>query len=176
MKKLILLALIPLALAACQKAGTSPTKPIIIAKDTIPDGSRFNVKLVKDSTFYDEIQIAFAHNFHNTYTNYDEDSTVPTQNPTVSLSAISSDGVLLNLDGVPYTPGISIPLNTTVKTSGPYFLKLSYLYKIPATIHVWCIDNYSKDSLDLRTGNYHFNIDNADTNSFGKKRFQIVVR
>jgi len=33
-----------------------------------------------------------------------------------------------------------------------------------------------KDSLDLRTGNYHFNVDQADTNSFGKKRFQIVVR
>jgi hypothetical protein len=43
-------------------------------------------------------------------------------------------------------------------------------------MHIFCKDNYLKDSLDLRKGNYNFTIDNADANSFGKKRFQIAVR
>lgn len=174
MKKLILLALIPLALAACQKAGTSPTKPIVIGKDTIPDSAALKIQLVKDSSNNVEFLVLFSRNFHLNYIN-SEDVEVPGRNPNFNISAISSDGILLTWDGVPYSPGMSIPIDVNA-TNGPYFLRTYYFHKIPSYIHVWCRDNYLKDSLDLRTGNYHFSIDNADTNSFGRKRFQIVVR
>ena len=180
MKKLVLIALIPLALVACQKAETIPSKIIVAPKDTIPDGAAFKVQMVKDSIYQYEIAIHFFHGFHLNYSLSEtiyggEDSTVPSLPPSLNLSAITSDGVLVNVDGVPYTPGMSIPLDANA-ADGAYFLRTSYQQNIPSYIHFWCKDNYLKDSIDLRTGNYHFNINNADTNSFGKNRFKIVVR
>ena len=94
MKKLILLAFIPLALVACQKAGTSPTKPIVIARDTIPDKARFKVQLVMDSIVNDEIAIVFNHTFHNYYTlSNSEDDTVPGAGTKLNIFALSSDGI-----------------------------------------------------------------------------------
>jgi hypothetical protein len=177
MKKLILLALIPLAFAACQKAETTPSNAITVSKDTIPDGARIKVQLVMDSIVNDEIAIVFNHTFHNYYTlSNSEDETVPGAGTKLNIFALSSDGIALIVDGVPYTPGMAIPLDVFAKNSGPFLFKISYLLNIPSSTHIWCRDNYLKDSLDLRTGNYHFNIDNADTSSFGKNRFKIVVR
>jgi len=175
MKKITLLVLVAVAFAACQKSGTTSPKTTITPKDTIPEKGTMFVQLVKDSSTKDEIAIQFSKTYHLTYDAY-EDNRVPVSSPPVLLSAIASDGTVLNWDGVPYTPGMSIALAANVTSSGPYFLKVSRLVNIPSNIQVWCKDNLLKDSLDIRKGNYHFNIDNADTNSFGKKRFQIVVR
>jgi hypothetical protein len=84
MKKLILLALIPLALAACQKAGTSPTKPIVIAKDTIPDSAALKIQLVKDSSNNVEFLVLFSRNFHLNYIN-SEDNGFPGWNPNFNI-------------------------------------------------------------------------------------------
>jgi hypothetical protein len=180
MKKLILLALIAVTFIACQKTGTVPSKVMSASKDTIPDGAAFKVQMVKDSIYNYEVLIHFYHGFHLNYslsqTIYGaEDVTVPELPASLNLSAITSDGVLVNFDGVPYTPGMSIPLDANA-ADGSYFLKTSFQQNIPSYIHFWCKDNYLKDSIDLRTGNYHFNINNADTNSFGRNRFKIVVR
>jgi hypothetical protein len=180
MKKLLLIALIPLALTACQKSGTNPTKITASKHDTIPDTGYFKVQLIKDSTIKNgtnEILVVFNHKFHLSYnsTGISEDAAVPGWNPNLNILAITSDGILVNEDGVPYSPGVSIPLFITA-TDGPYLIKAYLLKKIPSDIHIWCKDNYLKDSLDLNKGNYSFTINNADTNSFDKKRFQIVVR
>jgi hypothetical protein len=63
-----------------------------------------------------------------------------------------------------------------VKTSGTYLLKISYERSIPADVEIWIKDTYLRDSVDVRTGNYNFNIDKADTNSFGGKRFRLVLK
>jgi len=180
MKKIILLVLVAFAFAACQKNATTSPKPVITTKDTIPDKAAFVIRAVKDSIQYYEILIRFNHNFILNYedinnANISEDATVISLPAKLNLSAITSDGVLVNFDGLPYTKGMAIPLDVNAYT-GAYFLKAVRLTNIPSYIHMWVKDNLLKDSLDLRTGNYHFNVDQADTNSFGKKRFQIVVR
>lgn len=180
MKKIILILLGAIAFAACQKNGTNSPKPVTASKDTIPDEAYFKVQIVKDSIQYYEILIHFNHTFHLNYTsvtaaNIAEDEKVISLPAKLNLSAITSDGTLVNWDGVPYTQGMSIPLDANAYT-GVYFLKTVNLTNIPSSAHIWVKDNLLKDSLDLRTGNYHFNIDQADTNSFGKRRFQIVVR
>ena len=175
MKKFILLALIAVAFAACQKSATTQPKSPVVTKDTIPDNAGVSVRIDKDSTNYDEISLVFNHSAHLIFNN-NYDATVISLNPKQSISAISSDGILVNYYTLPYTQGMVVKLAVKAGASGPYFLGLSNLNKIPSAIQIWCRDNYLKDSLNLRVGNYHFNIDNADTNSFGKKRFQIVVR
>jgi hypothetical protein len=60
--------------------------------------------------------------------------------------------------------------------SGAYFIRAQKFYGIPGSIQIWVRDNLLKDSLELHTGNYHFNIDKTDTNTYGKRRFQIILR
>ena len=142
--------------------------------------AHFNLRIVKDSLQYYEILVRFNHTYSLNYedinnANISEDATVISLPAKLNLSAITSDGVLVNFDGLPYTKGMAIPLDVNAYT-GAYFLKAVRLTNIPSYSHIWVKDSLLKDSLDLRTGNYHFNIDQADANSFGKKRFQVVVR
>ncbi|MEO6851485.1 MAG: hypothetical protein ABI203_09605, partial [Mucilaginibacter sp.] len=93
-----------------------------------------------------------------------------------SLSSLSSDGLDLVLNNEPYTPGMSIPLDVKAQASGSFLLQLSYQTKLPANLKIWLKDNYLKDSVNVRTTNYNFNITKTDTNTFGKNRFKLILR
>ena len=70
-------------------------------------------------------------------------------------------------------------VNITVigSTSGQYTLTRAELKGLPTLYKVWLMDRYTKDSLDLRNNStYVFNINSADTNTFGSHRFQIIIR
>ncbi len=47
---------------------------------------------------------------------------------------------------------------------------------IPADIHIWLKDKYSKDSVDIRKQNYSFDVTLADSNSFGKNRLEVILK
>jgi hypothetical protein len=174
MKKLLLLSFVALALVSCQKSQTNPKPVVATTHDTIPDKSAFNIAIVRDSIVYDESSLNFVHTNHDAY--------VPGEDQTflgaayVQFSFLSSDGFVLDYDGVAYRPGMVIGTDVWANTSGSYFIRAQKLYGIPETIQIWVRDNLLKDSLELHTGNYHFNIDKTDTNTFGKRRFQIILR
>src|SRR5258707_14362455 len=47
---------------------------------------------------------------------------------------------------------------------------------IQQLLQVWLMDRFNNDSLDMRHNkNYTFNM-TADTNSYGSKRFELVIR
>ncbi len=94
----------------------------------------------------------------------------------VSLASISSDGTDLAINSLPYSPDKPIKLDVHAKNDGTYFFKISYERTIPANVQIWLKDAYTKDSLNVRTGNYQFKVLKADTNSYGNKRFQLVLR
>jgi hypothetical protein len=51
------------------------------------------------------------------------------------------------------------------------------LDELPKIYELWLMDRYKKDSLDLRNNSdYAFEINKADTASYGNNRFQIIVR
>jgi hypothetical protein len=105
-----------------------------------------------------------------------EDAVYFAGNGQVSLASVSKDGEDLSINGLPYTPCMSIGLDIHAKTSGSYLLKISYEKEIPADIEIWIKDTYLRDSVNVRTGNYSFNIDKADTNSFGGERFRLILK
>jgi hypothetical protein len=77
---------------------------------------------------------------------------------------------------VPFTPGCVIPLKVTAKNDGVYLLKTSFTKNIPANLGVWLKDAYRKDSLNIRTWNYRFDVIKSDTNTYGAGRFSVVIR
>ncbi|MEO6849647.1 MAG: hypothetical protein ABI203_04320, partial [Mucilaginibacter sp.] len=95
--------------------------------------------------------------------------------PALNLMSITSDGIAVISDGIPYKAGVTVPLRLTVASSGPYVLKAYYLRWFPADIHIWCKDNLLKDSVDLRKGNYSFTVDRTDPNQYGINRFVISL-
>jgi hypothetical protein len=69
-----------------------------------------------------------------------------------------------------------IPLNVTASAYGTYKLNMTELKGIPQLYEVWLMDNYNKDSLDMRHNTtYAFDM-TTDTNSYGSNRFQLVIR
>jgi hypothetical protein len=183
MKTLILLSLVLFILAACkkeEKISPNTTAPkstsVIVAKaDTIPDTATLKITLVKDTVNTDETMFVFKHTSSLAYV-FDEDAPYFQGFGDVNLSSISSNGRDLAINGLPYIPGVPIRLNVQTKTSGAYSLEISLQKKIPSTIHIWLKDTRLKDSVDLRTHNYNFNVSKADTTSFGRNRFKLILK
>jgi hypothetical protein len=153
----------------------NPVTTVASNSDTIPDKAVLKLKLVKDSTNYDETAFSFDHTASLSYAPT-EDATYLTGFGTVSLSSLSNDGTCLAINRLPYRPGMVIGLDANTKADGNFSLKMSYINKIPPGIQVWLRDNYLNDSINLRKVNYNFSVLKADTNSFGKNRFKVTLR
>ena len=181
MKRSILFSLAIFSLIACKKETKILPKlalanPVAtVNSDTIGDKAALKLKLMKDNVNTDETMLLFNHSSRLGYFN-NEDAPYLAGFGQVSLASISSDGVDLAVNALPYKPGTSIGLDVCTKTDGTYFLKLSYQSKIPANICMWIKDNYMKDSVDLRKSDYTFNVIKGDTNSFGHRRFVLILR
>ena len=185
MKALNLVLIAAILLAACKKeARVAPEpKPFATAtaavaamdKDTIPDKSGLKLKLYQDSTISDETFIIFNHVSSPDYV-FNEDAPYLNGFGHVNIANISRDGTDLAISSLPYSTGMSIGLDIHTKSSGSFFLRISGLYKMPADKQIWLKDNLQKDSIDLRLGNYGFKVDEADINSFGKKRFVLIIK
>jgi trimeric autotransporter adhesin len=97
----------------------------------------------------------------------------------VSLSSLSSDHVQLaiNQQSLPNLQARAIGLNVAASASGAYHLNMKDMVGVPQLFDVWLMDNYKKDSVNMRVNNiYNFNVDNSDTSSFGAKRFNLVIK
>jgi len=183
MKILIPIIVVFFCLQACKKeANLSPgAKPVVtvgmaaVKYDTIPDKALFKVKLFRDNVTYDETAISFAHTASLVY-NPNVDSEYFMGFGQLSFASIAGDGRDLAQYQVPYKPGMSIRFDLHAKTNGVCHVTLSDESGIPSDIHIWLKDKYLKDSVDIRTANYSFNVNTLDTNSFGKNRLEVILK
>ena len=164
------------------KVNTSPGPATFLAK--IPASARVPVavpqylllKAALDSINSDEMLINFRNDAKAAYDPM-EDARYKTGTGKVNLGSISSDNVALAINSMPLAPkGQTIPLKINASATGTYTLNTEEIKNIPQLYDVWLKDAYTKDSVDMRkTPSYSFTITLADTNSFGAKRFSIVI-
>ena len=180
----ILVAIAVACLTSCKKEAAKPMQPIaseialmnvISLPETIPDGACLKLRLVKDSTNYDETMIRLVHTATAAY-NANEDGIYFTGFGQEQLSSVSQEGTDLAINALNYAPGMTVCLDVHGKRSGVYLLQLSYRKNIPPGIQVWLKDAYRKDSLEISHYNYHFDLYPTDTASFGRYRFSVVIR
>ncbi|MGY4539920.1 hypothetical protein ACVW0P_004361 [Mucilaginibacter sp. UYNi724] len=137
------------------------------------------IKLVKDDVNTDAFSIVLNNNTDTKYVLNEDAIDLGGNGAQVSLTAYSSDDVPLSINRLPLPklqPQV-IPVLVDATTDGLYSLKLQDLNGLPSIYQVWLMDNFKKDSLDLRAHNtYNFNILKGTPESFGKERFKIVVR
>lgn len=186
MKKPAIILLFVLVAFACQKeAKVSPINKSIKASnivilpkpaaDTMPDNAAFRLRVAQDSANYDETILVFNHSDLPTF-EQGKDAVYFQGFGLVSLASMSSDGHDLAINFLPYTPGVSVGLDVHAKQDCVLTMSINYQNKMPASSRVWLKDTYLNDSTDLRTGSYKFNIAKADTNTFSRKRFKIIIR
>ena len=136
------------------------------------------LKLVTDSINYDDIYIGFNSSSSTAYNNNEDAMFLPGNNAPESLASFSSDGVQLSVNSLPLpklAPQV-IKLLVTAKTKGTYTLQRTDLQAIPKIYDIWLIDNFKKDSLDIRNNStYTFDI-TTDTTTYGNNRFQLLIR
>jgi hypothetical protein len=154
---------------------STATSVTTTATDTMPNKAGFKLKLSKDSVNYDEAMFLFK---SAAKTSFDpmEDGQYFAGFGQVSLASISSDDIDLAINALPYKPGMVIGLDVNARSDGAYSFSISYQNKIPPGLHIWLKDAYRKDSVDVRTKKYTFNVIKADTTTYGDKRFRLVIR
>jgi hypothetical protein len=139
------------------------------------------LNLAKDTTGRSEILVGFNPTSTKNYNEIEDDLFMyPLTTTNQSMWVMSNDKVKLvtKWRGLPKAKQQdTINISVIGKTSGQFTLTRAELKGIPTLYKVWLMDGYMKDSLDLRNNStYVFNINLADTNTFGSHRFQIIVR
>ena len=137
------------------------------------------LKLYIDQYNYDDIAIGFNSGASAVY-NFNEDSRyLPGIDAAEGLSCFSSDGVALSVDLLPLPKqnGRRDQAGCEAQNSRTITLKRTQLDSLPKNYSLWLVDNYKRDSIDLRVdSNYVFTINKSDTATFGAWRFKVVVR
>ena len=136
------------------------------------------LQMSKDSIHNENIVIQFNENAKTTF-DFSKDALYMKGFAPISLSSSSSDHVALaiNQQPLPKQTATHIGLNISATASGTYTMSLKSLAGLPKLYDIWLMDNYRKDSVDMRVNpSYLFDIDTKDTASFGSNRFVVVVR
>jgi sugar lactone lactonase YvrE len=136
------------------------------------------LQLAENSIITDDTYIGFDPEASNQYV-FNEDAPYKPGAGKVSLASISSDNVTLAINKLPFPRLVQtvIRLDVNATADGIYKLNMTEVQNIPQIFDIWLIDTYKKDSLDMRHNpGYSFNLILADTNSYGSKRFQLVIR
>jgi hypothetical protein len=134
-----------------------------------------HLQLVKDSLNSDESLIFFKGGAKTEFDD-NEDAEYLAGNNLVNLSSLSADQRQLAINRLAY-PQVrrSIPLKAKIYLNGTYQLNIKALKNIPPNYSVWLVDNFKKDSLDIRANKtYSFNAITTDTTTFAN-RFAIVI-
>lgn len=134
------------------------------------------LQLAKDSVNTDDIIIHFNNNASTAFVK-DEDAPYWSGMGAVSLASLSSDNVVLAINNMPLPKtSQTVGLKLNANTDGAYTLNMKDLVAIPQLFNITLIDNYKKDSIDMRkNAAYTFNIIKSDTNSYGSKRFSLFI-
>jgi len=135
-----------------------------------------NLMLAKDSVNTDDIIIHLNADAGTAYNPQTEAIYHPGFGQ-VNLSSLTSDSVALAINSQPFPKTRSkIALSVSAMTDGTYQLSMKNIVGIPKLYSIWLIDNYTKDSVDMRTkGVYSFTITKSDSSSFGARRFMLSI-
>jgi sugar lactone lactonase YvrE len=134
-------------------------------------------QLYKDSINRDETVVVFNKAAGTAYAQQ-QDALYLKGSGAVSLSAMSSDNRALALYQLPFPQKTQIiPLKVAVTSSGRYKLNMTEATNLPDLFDVWLLDNYNRDSLDLKHNPvYNFIVNTGDTATYGANRFKVVIR
>jgi len=146
--------------------------------DQVAGNQLLRLRLSVDSLNYDDMVIGFNASASSKYNVGEDAAYLKGMNAVEGLSSFSDDSVKLAINFLPLpklTPQV-IRLNIDAAKTGTYTLQKTALDAIPRVYNIWLMDNFRKDSLDLRNNaTYVFDVDLNDTTTYGSNRFRLVI-
>jgi hypothetical protein len=164
----------PSSIAALSFSGAPVANPA-----PAPVAAMLRFKLLKDSVNTDDVVLALNDKTDSKFSSTDDAEDLNGNAPLVSLSILSSDDVAAAIKQVklPESTQQTISLLVDATTTGTYKLRLDELNNLPPAYEVWLKDDFTNDSLDIKTNNtYDFTINKANAGTFGRYRFKIIIR
>ncbi len=148
------------------------------ASATQPD-ALLRLRMVTDSLNTDEVVLVFNSQGAAAYSAQQDALDLGGNGALENLSLLSSDSVKLCIYKTQLPGKIQqiIPLLVDAVASGNYQLKKIQLNNLPKLYHVWLMDAFMKDSLEVTANDtYSFDIDKSNPATFGTGRFTLVIR
>ena len=149
----------------------SPTVFSIVQKNPA-----IRIKLVQDTTLYNETLLSFKDDGNNSFTN-DDVAYLPAPSQVVFMYSTTPEGapcVINNMGKLETVPPIKLYAEGGV--TGIYQMKFSGMESIDSYYRIFLKDSFTKDSLEITANpNYTFNINKANAATFGANRFSLVV-
>ena len=134
------------------------------------------LKMALDTTYAEDALIQFKPAASTKYV-LNEDAPHRAGSGPIHFASRSADSLALTINSMPLQISQTIPLNVYAQNDGLYTINMTQPVPLPALYDVWLMDNYKKDSLDIKNNpTYSFDISNADANSYGTGRFTLVIR
>ncbi|WP_162276913.1 T9SS type A sorting domain-containing protein [Mucilaginibacter pedocola] len=135
------------------------------------------MKMEKDSLNFDYCGIYFGTNYDAKFEDGDA-RYINGPNNVVTMASQSADGISSAINNMPdYHAGGRIKLNVNAAATGLYKLKLEGVRNIDTLYDIYLMDRYMNDSLDIRRHRvYNFNLNKADSATFGANRFELSIR
>jgi hypothetical protein len=160
------------------KVATQPTGAALLLG--LPVGTKepiLSLKMIQDSSNYDVTHLRFLDTYKAGFDEKEDAEDINGQGQAVLFSAVTADNYLVGIASQPLQKQrTSVFLSVNDNTSGLYSIKRMDLSGIPAVYNIWLMDHFKKDSLDLRANDtYAFNIDKANTETYGNSRFEVVI-
>jgi len=145
--------------------------------DVLANNQSLRLQILKDTINKDDIVISFNANAKPVL-DMTEDAPYKMGSGKVNIATMSSDNYPLAVNKLPLAKqGQTIAVRVGASTSGTYKLNMTEIKGIPKLYDVWLQDHLRKDSNDMRVNtSYIFDVDKTDTNTYGTKRFSIVIR
>jgi hypothetical protein len=142
--------------------------------------SFMRLKLVTDTLNYNDILVGFNSTSTLLYNPIEDAAFLPGINSAQSLAIVGNDLVRTSVKWLPLPKDnvkMMVKLNVSARTSGLYKLQRTDLSSLPSIYQIWLMDDYRKDSLDIRNNTtYTFNLSLKDTATYGSNRFRVVIR
>jgi hypothetical protein len=136
------------------------------------------LKLAKDTSNAEDMIVRFNSQASGNYDS-SSDALYKQGYGSVSLSGISQDNVKVAIHSMslPKQQQEVLALYANASASGNFTLTLKDINAMPRLYDIWLMDNYTKDSVDMRQNPvYDLAINKSDTSSFGNNRFKLVIR
>ena len=139
----------------------------------------FRLKLFIDSLNYDDIAIGFKSTASSKYDLWEDTRYLAGFGASTGFASFSADSIPLavNFVSLPKHTPLVIKLSVNAIISGRLTIEKTQLDSLPKIYELWLMDNFKKDSLDIRNNStYAFDIDRNDATTFGDNRFELVIR
>lgn len=170
-----------LLMAARTQAGFDSKQNMLDVPVSLPGANGISsglmLQLKTDSINYDGIALFFNKSW-SAKEDMEDAADMDGMSPNVYLSSYSSDNKRLAINKMPTIhENMRIKLYVDATTTAQQQLYISNLANITPKYHVYVIDHYKKDSLQLAENQpYAFVIDRADTSSKGANRIELAFK